>query len=142
TMTAHPRFDPETGELNFFGYEASGLASRDVAVCAADAEGRLVREEWFQGPYCALMHDYVVTKDHIAFPLMPITCDKARVEAGGPHWIWEPQKESYIGIMPRGGSVKHLRWFKRPACSIFHFINAYSEGNKVVVDSCFSKVNP
>jgi carotenoid cleavage dioxygenase len=44
TMTAHPRLDPETGELCFFGYEASGLASRDVAYCVADKDGRLIRE--------------------------------------------------------------------------------------------------
>ncbi len=142
TMTAHPRRDPDTNELWFFGYEASGLASRDVALCVADADGRLVREEWFEGPYCALMHDFVVTKEHVVFPFMPITADRARIEAGGPHWIWEPDKESYIGIMPRDGNVDDLRWFTRPACSVFHFMNAYTEGSKVVVDACYAKVNP
>jgi carotenoid cleavage dioxygenase len=142
TMTAHPRWDPETGELYFFGYEAAGLATRDVAVCVADRDGRLVREEWFEGPYCALMHDFAVTEQHLVFPFMPITSDRSRIEAGGPHWVWEPDKDSYIGIMPRGGSVSELRWFRRPACSVFHFMNAFTEGNKVFVDACFTKVNP
>ncbi|MBN1240863.1 MAG: carotenoid oxygenase family protein [Gammaproteobacteria bacterium] len=142
TMTAHPRWDPETGELYFFGYEASGLATRDVAVCKADADGQLVREEWFKGPYCALMHDFAVTKEHIVLPFMPITADLKRIEAGGPHWIWEPERESCIGIMPRDGSVEDIRWFRRPSCSVFHFMNAFTDGNKVVVDACYSKVNP
>lgn len=142
TMTAHPRWDPETGELFFYGYEAAGLASREVAYCKADAEGRLVREDWFEGPFCALMHDFAVTQEHVVFPFMPITADRERIEAGGPHWIWEPEREFYIGIMPRDGSVDDMRWFKRPACSVFHFMNAYTEGSKVIVDACYSNVNP
>src|SRR6185437_12845342 len=57
TMTPHPRIDPDTGELFFFGYEANGLASRDVAYCIADTAGELRTEQWFEAPFCALMHD-------------------------------------------------------------------------------------
>ena len=40
TVTAHPKVDPKTGELLFFGYEASGDATRDMAFCVADSERR------------------------------------------------------------------------------------------------------
>jgi carotenoid cleavage dioxygenase len=102
-MTAHTRLDPENGDLHFFGYEASGIASRDVGYCVADKEGNLVREEWFEVPYCALMHDFVVTKEHVIFPVFPITADLDRIKAGGCHWVWEPTKETFVGIMPREG---------------------------------------
>jgi carotenoid cleavage dioxygenase-like enzyme len=36
TFTAHPRIDPVTGEMFFFGYEAGGLCSLDVAYGIAD----------------------------------------------------------------------------------------------------------
>jgi carotenoid cleavage dioxygenase len=36
--------------MYFFGYEASGLATRDVAFCVANRGGELIREEWFQAP--------------------------------------------------------------------------------------------
>ena len=142
TMTAHPRLDPATGEMFFFGYEAGGIATRDVAFCVADRDGRLVREEWFEVPFVSLMHDFAVTKDHVIFPVPPTTADRARIEAGGPHWIWEPSKDMYIGIMPRRGSVKDLRWFRHPARSAFHFMNAYTEGSTVHLDFGCGKVNP
>jgi carotenoid cleavage dioxygenase-like enzyme len=142
TMTAHPRLDPVTGELYFFGYEASGLATRDVAFCVADRTGRLVREEWFEAPYCALMHDFAVTREHVIFPVFPTTADLRRIQAGGAHWIYEPDREAFIGIMPRKGSVRDLRWFRHPACSAFHFMNAYTEGERVHLDFGVGNTSP
>ena len=142
TMTAHTRLDPETGELLFFGYEASGLASRDVAFCVADRDGRLVREEWFKVPYCSMMHDFAVTKEHVIFPVFPTTADLARLKAGGPHWVWEPDKPTFVGVMPRDGSVEDLRWFRGPAYSAYHFMNAYTEGSRVHLDFGCGRVNP
>jgi len=142
TMTAHTRLDPQTGELYFFGYEASGLASRDVSYCVADRNGNLKREEWFQVPYCSLMHDFSVTKEHAIFPVFPSTADLGRIKAGGPHWIWDPTKDTYVGIMPRDGSVKDMRWFRGPPTSGFHFMNSYTEGSKVHLDFSAGKVNP
>ena len=138
TMTAHCRPDPETGELYFFGYEAGGLASRDVAFCIADKTGKLIHEEWFEAPFVSLIHDFAVTKDHIIFPLQPVSADLERLKGGGAHWVWDPDQGTQVGIMPRGGSVKDLRWFKGPPCAFFHFLNAYTEGDKVTVDVCAS----
>ena len=140
TMTAHCRIDPETGELLFFGYEAGGLASRDVAFCVADKDGKLVREEWFEAPFTGLMHDFQVTDQHVIFPIQPITADLDRIKAGGAHWVWEPEQGSVVGIMPRDGSVKDIRWFKGPPKCFFHFLNAFSEGDKVHMDVCASNM--
>jgi carotenoid cleavage dioxygenase len=139
TMTAHPRLDPDTGEMYFFGYEASGLASRDVAYCVANKDGELVREEWFQAPYCALMHDFAVTREHAIFPVFPIVADLERIKAGGPHWAWDGSLDSFVGIMPRDGKVSQMRWYRGPPCTAFHFINAFTEGNTVHLD--FSVAN-
>ncbi len=68
TMTAHVRIDSKTGELFFYGYEADGPASTKVAYCIADRAGNLVREQWFDAPYCALMHDFAITENYVLFP--------------------------------------------------------------------------
>ena len=142
TMTAHTRLDPENGELHFFGYEAGGLATRDVAYCVADKSGNLVKEEWFEVPYCSMMHDFAVTKEHVIFPVFPTTANLERIKSGGPHWVWEPSQETFVGIMPRAGSVSDIRWFRGPATSAYHFMNAYTEGSKVHMDFGAGKVNP
>ncbi len=140
TMTPHPRIDPDTGELFFFGYEAGGLATRDVAYCIADAAGELCSEQWFEAPFCALMHDFVVTKEHAIFPCFPITADLERLRQGGPHWVWQPELGTQIGIMPRKGKVSEMRWFSAPACSGFHYVNGFTQGNLVHVDMSLTNV--
>ena len=142
TMTAHTRLDPATGELHSFGYEAAGLATKDVSYFVADKNGNLIKEEWFQVPYVSMMHDFVVTKEHVIFPVFPTIADLKRIEGGGAHWVWEPTKQTHVGIMPRAGSVKDIRWFKGPATSAYHFMNAYTEGSKVHIDFGAGKVNP
>jgi carotenoid cleavage dioxygenase-like enzyme len=142
TMTAHTRLAPDTGDLYFFGYEAGGLVTKDVSFCVADKKGNLTREEWFEAPYVALMHDFAVTREHVIFPVFPITADLNRMKAGGHHWVFEQDKESFVGILPRDAHVKHMRWFRGPARSSFHFMNAYSEGNRVHMYFGVSKVPP
>ncbi|MEO7247295.1 MAG: carotenoid oxygenase family protein [Novosphingobium sp.] len=143
TMTAHVRIDPKTGELFFYGYEADDVASRKVAYCVADKDGKLVSEQWFDAPYCAMMHDFAITENYALFPVYPTTCDLARLEAGGDHWIHQQQLDSWLGVMPRYGDVSEMRWFRGPAgVSCYHMMNAFedSEG-RVQFDQCLSDSN-
>ena len=143
TMTAHPRIDPVTGEMFMFGYEAGGLCTNDVAYYVADRDGKLVSEQWFKAPYCSLMHDFAITENWVIFPVYPTTTDLARLKAGGVHWTHDPNRESWVGIMPRYGKVEEMRWFKGPrGVFAFHLVNAFEDGGKVHVDICLSNTNP
>jgi carotenoid cleavage dioxygenase len=144
TMTAHVRVDPTTGEMFFFGYEADGLASRTVSYCIADREGNLVSEQHFQAPYCAMMHDFAITERHVIFPIYPTTCDLDRLKAGGEHWIHEPDRESWLAIMPRYGDVSQMRWFRGPkGVYCYHIMNAFEDAEGLIhLDQCLSDVNP
>jgi len=142
TMTAHPRVDPNTGEMFFFGYEAGGLCTPDVAYCIADAEGNLVSEQWFQQPYLSTIHDFAITERHAVFPIFPTIADIDRLKAGGPHWAHQQDLDSWVGIMPRYGKVDEMRWFRGPkGVSAFHIVNAFTEGDLVHLDLCLTNTN-
>lgn len=142
TLTAHPKIDPDTGELFLFGYEADGLASPTIAYCIISPQGELVSEQWFDAPYCAMMHDFAITKDHAIFTVYPTKADLQRLKEGGPHWIHDPEGESFIGIMPRHGEVTEMVWFKGPpGVHSYHVMNAWSEGSKVHLDQCMASTN-
>jgi carotenoid cleavage dioxygenase len=142
TMTAHARIDPETGEMFAYGYEAGGLASRDVSYFIVGADGELKSEQWFEAPYCAMMHDFAITQKYAIFPIFPTTADAERMKNGGAHWVHEQDRDSWIGIMPRYGKVDEMRWFKGPAgIHAYHVMNAFDDGDHVHVDICLSDTN-
>ncbi|MGI9322201.1 MAG: carotenoid oxygenase family protein, partial [Pseudomonadales bacterium] len=135
-MTAHPKIDPDTGEMLFFGYNADGLISEHMAFHVADKHGNLTRSETFTAPYAAMVHDFMVTKEHVIFPIMPLTGCMERAMRGEPVYAWEPEKGVHIGIMPRNGSVNDLRWFKGDPAYVFHPMNAHTDGDLITCDVC------
>ncbi|MFC3101844.1 carotenoid oxygenase family protein [Altererythrobacter lauratis] len=142
TFTAHPRIDPVTGELFFFGYEAGGLCDPHVAYCIADADGNLVKEQWFEQPYLSTIHDFVITEKYAIWPIFPTLADLDRIKAGGEHWAHRQDLPSYIGIMPRYGDVSEMKWIEGPlGVSCFHEVNAFDDGDLVHIDLCLTNTN-
>ena len=60
-FTAHPKIDPETGEMIFFAYSASGRFSASLGYGVKDRSGKLIRYELFDAPYASIVHDFMVT---------------------------------------------------------------------------------
>ncbi len=143
TMTAHVRIDPDTGEMFFFGYECDGLASPRVAYCIADKDGNLTSEQWFDVPYCAMMHDFVISENYTLFPVYPTTADLDRMKAGGEHWAHHLDMDSWLGVMPRYGDVSEIKWFKGPkGVFCYHMMNAHEDAEGLLhFDQCLSSVN-
>ncbi len=135
TFTAHPKVDPKTGELIAFGYAAKGETTRDIAYYVISPEGEIVHEAWFEAPYSAMVHDFVITEDYVAFPIAPITSDLERLKAGGVHFMFDESKDVVIGVLPRRGKGDEIRWFNGPCRFAAHFANGYNEGRKVHIDA-------
>lgn len=134
TMTAHPKLDPVTGEWWSNGQFCQKEYRNEMALTVLDREGRVVRQEEFQMPYPGVCHDFVVTREHVVFTVMPLTVDVNRMKAGGDFYAWDPALQPMYGIMPRKGTTADIRWFAVPGAMIAHFMNAWSEGSRVFVD--------
>ena len=131
-MTAHPKLDPITGEMLFFGYMASGIFSKQVSYQTVDAAGTLTRSERFKAPFASMMHDFIVTEEHVVFPVFPLTASRMRAIQGKPVFAWEPDKGTHLAVMPRNGTLADIRWFETDPCYVFHPMNAYTDGNRIV----------
>jgi carotenoid cleavage dioxygenase-like enzyme len=131
-MTAHPKIDPVSGEMLFFGYMVDAPFGAGMSYQVVDAAGRLTRSERFEAPYPSMVHDFITTDRHVIFPIFPLTGSLQRAMAGGPPFAWEPDRPSCIGVMPRDGSVADIRWFETDPCYVFHPMNAYDDGNRIV----------
>jgi len=135
-MTAHPKVDPETGEMLFFANFPSRAFDGRIALYVADRGGDLIRAEQVEGPYPAMVHDFAITRRHVVFIVCPVTLSLARLRAGGPAIAWEPALGTFIGVMPRDGVGADTRWFAGPLCMVWHTLNAFDDGARVQIDLC------
>ncbi|MEV5958845.1 carotenoid oxygenase family protein [Streptomyces sp. NPDC051987] len=134
TFTAHPKFDPGTGDMYCFGYEAGGLASSDIAYYVIDPSGKVKHEAWFTMPYPGMVHDMAITENYVLFPVAPFTSDLERMKAGGLHWQWEPGLDVVYGVIPRDGGAEDVRWFRGPNAFVGHTLNAFEDRGKIYYD--------
>ncbi len=134
-FTAHPKIDPETGEMLFFGYMAGeDFFSKSVAFGVVDKTGKVTRLERFDAPYAAMIHDFMVTRRHVLFPVLPLTGSLERAMRGEPPFAWEPEVGAYVGVLARTDSVNKIRWFKTDPNYVFHVMNSWEEGTKIFAD--------
>ena len=135
TFTAHPKIDPATGEMIAFGFAAKGLYSRDVAYYEVSPSGRITHQAWFELPYYCMLHDFGVTQDYAVFPVIPVCgVGLEALKAGRPHYAWDSGKEIYLGVLPRRGTARQLRWFRAPNQFCSHVMNAFNDGTRVHID--------
>ena len=71
-MTAHPKVDPDTGEMLFFSNIPSRKLSGEILFHVANSDGVLLRTETIQGPFAALVHDFAVTRDFVKSCQTPV----------------------------------------------------------------------
>jgi carotenoid cleavage dioxygenase len=141
SFTAHPKVDPITNELLGFSYQAKGDGTKDIVFYLFDKDGTKTNEIWFEMPYAACVHDFAVTDEWIVFPFFPLITEMDNVRAGGPYFQWNPDQETVIALVPRYGTAEGIRWFRGPATSAGHMMNAHREGSKIHLDVCLYEGN-
>ena len=130
-MTAHPKIDAQTGELLFFGLDILGPPYLRFHV--VDASGTLVRSTDIIVPGASMMHDFAITENHVVFLDLPVVYDLALVGKRPFPAKWQPDYGARVGVMPRRGDGA-VRWFDVEPCYVFHTLNAYDDGDRVVID--------
>ena len=133
TFTAHPKVDPVTGETIAFGYEATGLCSKDVFLYIFDKAGTIRKEIRFEVPYTSMIHDIAITPTHVIFPASSMVTSMDRLHEGKKHWGWDRTVPSWYGIVPRQGEASDIRWFFGPERSLVHTANAWNEDDDTIV---------
>ncbi|WP_328724463.1 MFS transporter [Streptomyces sp. NBC_00259] len=125
-MTAHPKEDPETGELHFFA------SSPFLIHHVASPDGQVLQSQEVPGAGAALKHDFVITEHHVVFLEGSVTFDPG--EHSGIPYAWSDVQQARIGVMPRrNGGASRVRWFDILPGFGMHFANAYEDAQGRIV---------
>lgn len=134
TVAAHPKVDPRTGELVFFGYNIVKRPYYHYGVAGAD--GTLLRYEAVDLPRAHVPHDIAITERFSILLDLPLGWDTRALAAGKRKIGFDRSLPARFGILPRLGHAADIRWFEAESCYVYHTVVAWEEGDTVHLIGC------
>jgi carotenoid cleavage dioxygenase len=129
--TAHPKFDPVTGEMHFMAYN---FVEPYLWYHVVDVGGHLVRSESIDVAGPVMVHDMGLTRSQVVAFDLPVVFNLERAMAGIPlPYEWDDDYVPRVGLMPRAGTAADTVWIEVDPCYVFHSLNAYDEDDGTVV---------
>lgn len=135
-VSAHQKVDEHTGELLFFNY-ATTPPYMHYGVLSP--EGELVHYTDVPLPGPRLPHDMAFTERYAILNDCPFFWEPEQMAQGGYMSRWHPELPTRFAILPRRGSAADVRWFEAAPTYVLHWINAFEEGDEVVLDGFFQR---
>ncbi len=136
-FTAHPKVDPDTGDLHAMCYSWPAWEDH-VKYVHVGRDGRVKKTVDVPVPGMPMVHDMSLTENYAVVYDLPVTIDGGLLqrEMRFP-FGWNSQYQPRVGLLPRNGSGADVIWCEVEPCYLFHPMNAYEDATgKVVVDVC------
>lgn len=135
TVSAHPKVDARTGELLYFTLSDDAPYMRYGVV---SPDGELVHEIPVELPGPRSPHDLTITQNHSILHDFPLFHDVDILRKSG-HRVARFHRDlpSRFGVLPRYGDADSVRWFEFEPGYVLHMVNAWEDGDWIVMDGCF-----
>ena len=131
--TAHPKRDPDTGELHAVSYYWAWGNQVQYTVVDADGRVRRVVDIPVGGPVS--IHDMSLTSTYaVIYDLPVVFSPEALAEGFSFPYRWSESYESRVGLLPLEGGAGDVVWCDVDPCYVFHPMNAYDEDGTVTID--------
>ena len=137
-ISAHTKVDELTGEMLVFNY---GKTAPYMHYGVVSPTGELVH--WVEVPLPGprLPHDMAFTKNYSILNDFPLFWDPELLTQDIHLPRYFRDLPSRFAVIPRYGRTDQIRWFEADPTYALHFINAYEEGDEIVLDG-FPQHNP
>ena len=137
-ISAHPKVDETTGELLFFNYSKHAPYLHFGVV---GADNQLKRYIPVPTPGPRLPHDMAFTETFAILNDMPVFWDARLLERNIHAVRLHEGLPSRFALVPRAEGGGPIRWFEAAPTYVLHWLNAYEDGDEVILDGYFQE-NP
>lgn len=136
-VSAHAKVDLRTGDLLFFNYSKQAPYMHYGEV---DSEDRLVHYVPVPLPGPRLPHDMVFTRHFAILNDFPLHWDEGLLAQGKHKLTYDPNKPSRFAVVPRRQAAQAaIRWFEAAPTYVLHWLNAWEEGDEIVLHGYHQK---
>jgi carotenoid cleavage dioxygenase len=135
-ISAHPKVDERTGELLFFNYSKHAPFMHYGVV---DRSGKLAHYVPIPLPGPRLPHDMMFTQNWSILCDFPLFWDEELLKRNIHVTRLHEGMSSRFALIPRYGQPEDIRWFEADPTFVLHFINAYEDGDEIILDGYFEE---
>jgi carotenoid cleavage dioxygenase len=132
-LSAHPKLDMHTGELMWFDYQPFPPYLTYGVISPA---GELVHQVDIDLPGARLQHDLAITPNWSVLMDMSMMWDPDALARGKVRLGFFPDTPTRFGLIPRFGGNDDVRWFDADPMFMYHTVNAWEDGDEVVLVGC------
>ena len=133
-FSAHPKRDPKSGELHVMTYYWGW--GNQVQYLLVGTDGRVRKHVDIPLPGGPMLHDMAITEKYaLVFDLPCVFNLDAAMKGASLPYYWDHDYEARIGFMPLDGGADAIKWVTIDPCYVFHPMNAYDDGDEVVLDA-------
>lgn len=133
-ISAHPKVDEATGELLFFNYSKHAPFLHFGVV---GPDNRLKHYQAVETPGPRLPHDMAFSANYAILNDLPVFWD-AELLKRNIHVVRKHEGlKSRFALVPRAGGEPI--WFEAEPTYVLHWLNAYEEGDEVILDGYFQE---
>ena len=133
-VSAHPKVDERTGDLLFFNYQTTYPYMHYGVL---NAQGELTHYTPVPLPGPRLPHDMCFTDNYSILNDCPLFWNEDLIAKGVYATKFHRDMPTRLGVIPRFGTEKDIKWFECDATYVLHWINAYEEGDEIIIDGYF-----
>ena len=139
-VSAHTKVDERTGEMLFFNYSTQEPYMHYGVV---DATNTLVHYTPIPLPGPRLPHDMAFTENYAILNDCPMFWDPKLLRRDIYAVRYFRDLPTRFAVIPRRGEPADIRWFEADPTYVLHWINAYEDGDEIVLDGFHqSQPNP
>lgn len=135
-ISAHNKVDEATGELLFFNY-SKHAPYMHYGVVGPDNKLKHYVPIPLNGP--RLPHDMAFTRNYSILNDMPLYWNPELLERNLHAVQFYPEQKTRFAIIPRYGQPEDIRWFEADPTYTLHWLNAWEEGDEVILDGYFQE---
>jgi len=135
--TAHPHLDPSTGELvNYVTTFGRKTHYKVYSLAPGSKTRRVIASIPVKEP--GYMHSFALTERYVVLAEFPLVVNPLKLALSGRPFIenyrWEPERGTrFLVIDKAAGKLSAIH--HAPACFMFHHVNAWEDGEDIVLDA-------